>query len=130
MKAGAACERGQRGLFRSGEERGADHEGRDGEEAEAAEPPLDVLFAVLHDEARPRVYAEMDAARASGLRCDAAYGGRRLKRALELAGRRGAARVVIVGEDEWGAGEAAVRDMTTGDQRRVSLDDLVSELRR
>jgi histidyl-tRNA synthetase len=98
--------------------------------AEAAEPPLDVLFAVLHDEARPRVYAEMDAARASGLRCDAAYGGRRLKRALELAGRRRAAQVVIVGEDEWGAGEAAVRDMTTGDQRRVSLDDRVSELRR
>ena len=98
--------------------------------AEAAEPPLDVLFAVLHDEARPRVYALMDAARASGLRSDAAYGGRRLKRALELAGRRGAAQVVIVGEDEWGAGEAAVRDMTTGEQRRVALDDLVSELRR
>jgi histidyl-tRNA synthetase len=97
---------------------------------EAAEPPLDVLFAVLHEEARPRVYALMDDARASGLRCDAAYGGRRLKRALEAAGRRGAARVVIVGEDEWGDGEAAVRDMTTGEQRRVALDDLVSELRR
>jgi histidyl-tRNA synthetase len=96
---------------------------------EAAEPPLDVLFAVLHDEARPRMYALMDAVRASGLRSDAAYGGRRLKRALELAGRRGAARVVIVGEDEWGVGEAAVRDMTTGEQRRVALDDLVSELR-
>jgi histidyl-tRNA synthetase len=97
--------------------------------AEAAEPPLDVLFAVLHDEARPRVYALMDDARAAGLRSDAAYGGRRLKRALELAGRRRAAQVVIVGEDEWAAGEAAVRDMTTGDQRRVALDDLVAELR-
>jgi len=96
---------------------------------EAAEPPLDVLFAVLHEEARPRIYALMDDARASGLRSDAAYGGRRLRRALELAGRRGAARVVIVGEDEWGDGEAAVRDMTTGEQRRVALDDLVSELR-
>jgi histidyl-tRNA synthetase len=96
---------------------------------EAAEPPLDVLFAVLHEEARPRVYALMDDVRASGLRSDAAYGGRRLKRALEQAGRRGAARVVIVGEDEWGDGEAAVRDMTTGEQRRVALDDLVSELR-
>jgi histidyl-tRNA synthetase len=96
---------------------------------EAAEPPLDVLFAVIHDEARPRIYALMDDARASGLRSDAAYGGRRLKRALELAGRRGAAQVVIVGEDEWGAGEATVRDMTTGEQRRVALDDLVSELR-
>jgi histidyl-tRNA synthetase len=97
--------------------------------AEAAEPPLDVFFAVLHDEARPRVYALMDEARASGLRSDAAYGGRRLKRALELAARRGADQVVIVGEDEWDAGEAAVRDMNSGEQRRVALDDLVAELR-
>lgn len=97
--------------------------------AAAVEPPLDVLFAVLHDDARPRLYALMDDARASGLRSDAAYGGRRLKRALELAGRRGAAQVVIVGEDEWSAGEAAVRDMNSGEQRRVALDELVSELR-
>jgi histidyl-tRNA synthetase len=96
--------------------------------AEAAEPALDVLFAVLVDEARPRVYALMDAAREAGLRSDAAHGGRRLKRALELAARRRAARVVIVGEDEWAAGEASVRDMDSGEQHRVGLDGLVSEL--
>ena len=93
-----------------------------------AEPGLDVMFAVVHEPARPRLYALMDEARAAGLRSDAAYGGRRLKRALELAGRRRAASVVIVGEDEWGAGEAAVRDMASGTQRRVPLDGLVAEL--
>ena len=98
--------------------------------AEAAEPALDVLFAVLDDAARPRLHALMDDARAAGLRSDAAYGGRRLKRALELASRRRAATVVIVGEDEWGAGEATVRDMASGEQRRVALDDLVAELGR
>ena len=36
--------------------------------------------------------------------------------------------VVIVGEDEWGRGEATLRDMTSGAQRSVALDDLVSEL--
>ena len=51
--------------------------------------------------------------------------GARLKRTLELASRRRAATVVIVGEDEWGAGEATVRDMASGEQRRVALDDLV-----
>jgi histidyl-tRNA synthetase len=96
--------------------------------AEAAEPALDVLFAVLVDEARPRVYALMDAAREAGLRSDAAHGGRRLKRALELAARRRAGRVVIVGEDEWSDGEASVRDMTSGEQHRVGLDGLVGEL--
>jgi histidyl-tRNA synthetase len=92
--------------------------------------PLDALFAVLADAARPTVHAAMDDVRAAGVRCDAAYGGRRLKRALELADRRGIPTVVIVGDDEWAAGEATVRDMTTGDQRRVALDRLVEELRR
>jgi histidyl-tRNA synthetase len=98
--------------------------------AEAAEPALDVMFAVLDDAARPRIHALMDDARAAGLRSDAAYGGRRLKRTLELASRRHAATVVIVGEDEWGVGEATVRDMASGEQRRVALDDLVEGLRR
>ena len=92
--------------------------------------PLDALFAVLAHDARPKVHAAMDDVRAAGVRCDAAYGGRRLKRALELADRRGIPTVVIVGDDEWAAGEATVRDMTTGDQRRVALDRLAEELRR
>ena len=98
--------------------------------AEGVEPALDVMFAVLDDAARPRVHALMDDARAAGVRSDAAYGGRRLKRTLELAARRGAGTVVIVGEDEWRAGEASVRDMTSGEQRRVALDGLVGELAR
>jgi histidyl-tRNA synthetase len=96
----------------------------------AAGRPLDVLFAVLADDARPRVHALMDDVREAGIRCDAAFGGRRLKRALELADRRGVPTVVIVGDEEWAAGEASVRDMTTGDQRRVALDELAEELRR
>ncbi len=103
-------------------------------EETGAGPPLgrslDALFAVLADDARPTVHAAMDDVRAAGVRCDAAYGGRRLKRALELADRRGIPTVVIVGDDEWAAGEATVRDMTTGDQRRVALDRLAEELRR
>jgi histidyl-tRNA synthetase len=89
-----------------------------------------VLFAVLSDEARPRLYALLDAARGAGVRADAAYGGRRLKRALELASKRGDGTVVIVGDDEWSRSEATVRDMTTGEQRAVALDDLVEELTR
>ncbi len=89
---------------------------------------LDVLFAVLTDAARPRVHALMDEARAAGVRSDAAYGGRRLKRALELADRRGARTAVIVGDDEWSTDEATLRDMTSGEQRRVALERLVEEL--
>ncbi|HEY0389227.1 MAG TPA: histidine--tRNA ligase [Gaiellales bacterium] len=87
-----------------------------------------VLFAVIAEQARPRLFALMDEARAAGVAADAAYGSRRLKRMLELAGRRGAQRVVIVGDDEWEREHATLRDMTSGEQRTVALDALVREL--
>jgi len=87
-----------------------------------------VLFAVIAEQARPRVFALLDEARAAGVPADAAYGSRRLKRMLELASRRGAERVVIVGEDEWEREQATLRDMTSGEQRTVALDLLVKEL--
>jgi histidyl-tRNA synthetase len=87
-----------------------------------------VCFAVVSADARPRLYAIMDELRLRGRPADAVYGGRSLRRQLEQAGRRGATVSVIVGDDEWGRGVAAVRDMNTGEQREVALDDLVGDL--
>jgi histidyl-tRNA synthetase len=87
-----------------------------------------VLFAVIAEAAQPRLFALMDEARAAGVPADAGYGARRLKRLLEHAAKRGASQVVIVGEDEWERGQATVRDMTSGEQRTVALDELVKEL--
>jgi histidyl-tRNA synthetase len=83
---------------------------------------------VIAARAQPRLFALMDEARTAGVAADAGYGSRRLKRLLETASKRGARTVVIVGEDEWGRGEATLRDMTSGEQRSVALDDLVGEL--
>ncbi len=94
------------------------------------ESPGRVLFAVIAETAQPRLFALMDEVRAAGVPADAGYGSRRLKRLLETASKRGATTVVIVGDDEWGRGEATLRDMTSGEQRSVALDDLVGELTR
>jgi histidyl-tRNA synthetase len=100
---------------------------------EVAQPGLpashrSVRFAVIADEARPRLFALMDDLRSAGVPADAAYGSRRLKRILELAARRGDGIVVIVGDEEWTGEHATVRDMTLGTQRTVALDLLVKEL--
>ena len=102
----------------------------DGRRTEPAEPALDVLFAVLADEARPRVHALMDDARAAGVRCDAAYGGRRLKRALELADRRGVGHGRHRGRGRVGGRRGDGARYDSGEQRRVALDRLAEELRR
>ena len=87
-----------------------------------------VCFAVAHDAALPRMHALMGELRAAGVSADAVFGGRPLRRQLEQAAKRGAATTVIVDEDEWAAGVATVRDMVSGKQRQVALDDLVREL--
>jgi histidyl-tRNA synthetase len=85
-------------------------------------------FAIIHEPARPRLFAIMDEIRVTGRRVEPVFGRRSLRRMLEYAGKAGAELTVIVGEDEWSRGVAAVRDMNTGGQREVALDELVSEL--
>ncbi len=87
-----------------------------------------VCFAIAHEPALPRMHALMGELRATGVAADAVFGGRTLRRQLEQAAKRGATTTVIVGEDEWAAGVATVRDMVSGEQRQVALDDLVREL--
>jgi histidyl-tRNA synthetase len=49
---------------------------------------------------------------------------------MKAAGRRGAAAVVMLGEDEWQRGEVVVRDMKLGEQETVILEGLPERLDR
>ncbi len=49
----------------------------------------------------------------------------KLKRAMELANKLGARQTVIVGEDELAQGVYAVKDMTTGEQQKVTREQLL-----
>jgi histidyl-tRNA synthetase len=96
--------------------------------AEPAAAAAAVAFVVVPAEARPRMHAVMADVRRSGRAAEAVFGGRSLRRQLEAAGKRGAAVAVIVGDEEWAAQEATVRDMASGEQRRVPLAGLAAEL--
>jgi histidyl-tRNA synthetase len=68
--------------------------------------------------------------RAGGIGADRAYGGRSMKAQMKVADRSGAPFAAIVGEDELAAGEVTLRDLRgESGQRRVALDDLVSDVR-
>ena len=45
---------------------------------------------------------------------------------MDYANRRGIPYVVIIGSDELVRGEASIKDMRTGEQRVVALNDLCS----
>jgi len=68
--------------------------------------------------------------RRAGLVADLPYADRTLNGHMKAAARSGARVVIILGEQELAAGQAAVRDMTARDQRPVPLDQVVDQVRR
>ncbi|MGI9539622.1 MAG: histidine--tRNA ligase [Miltoncostaeaceae bacterium] len=98
---------------------------------EGVDPPgggLDCYVAVLQRDLRPTLLARLAELRSGGLRCEMGWGDRSLKSMMRQAAALGARTAVIVGPREAEQGIATVRDMDTGDQRSVSLNELTKEL--
>lgn len=82
-------------------------------------------FAIpLGDDERPFAVRLVHAARALGISADAAYVARGLKAQLKHADRIGARYAALIGEKERTSGVATLRDMTTGEQAEVPLDQV------
>lgn len=67
--------------------------------------------------------------RRAGVRTDLSYGGRGLKGAMKSADRSGAAYVVVLGERDLEQGVAQLKDLATGDQTPVPLDQLTTHVK-
>jgi histidyl-tRNA synthetase len=87
------------------------------------EHALDLFFVTLAPEARLLAMKLAGALRAEGVSCDLDFAGRSAKGQFKQADRSGAARAAILGEDELREGVCTVRDMASGEETRVPLDD-------
>lgn len=90
---------------------------------------VDVFIVPLGEEARRRAALIAAGLRRVEVRVDMAYGGRGLKGAMKGADRSGARLTVVLGERDIEAGEAQVKDMSTGDQVAVPLDRLEQHIK-
>nr|WP_116948834.1 histidine--tRNA ligase [Jiangella endophytica] len=89
------------------------------------------VFAVpLGDDAAAWAFELVTSLRRAGVAADLATGGRGLKGAMKAADRSGAKYAVVVGERDLAEGVAQVKDLTTGDQQAVSVNGLVTHLKR
>ncbi len=98
-----------------------------GPEAREHRRPFAALIP-LGEEALKRLLPVARAVRDRGIAVELRYGDRKLRAELDWANRLGVRYVVIVGEDELGKGEAAIKEMAAGTQRTVPLNRLVEEL--
>jgi histidyl-tRNA synthetase len=53
----------------------------------------------------------------------------KLKKAMDIANKVSARRVLIIGEDELAAGEYSLKDMTSGTQLRLSRAEIAGHLK-
>jgi len=89
-----------------------------------AEPVVAVFVATVTEEDRPAALALAHKLRDRGVRVEFALKKQALGKQLELASARGARAAVVLGPDERAAGQAVVRTLGTGAERRVSLAEL------
>lgn len=86
-----------------------------------------IAMVPLGNEAEARALAIAHDLRLRGLAVDTAFRGN-IKKRLQRANRINARVAVILGDDELAKGVASLRDLDSGDQREVALDDLVEKL--
>ncbi|MFH8612667.1 histidine--tRNA ligase [Streptomyces sp. NPDC018029] len=102
-------------------------------EAEGVElelPASTSVFAVpLGDEARRVLFAKVTELRRAGVAADFSYGGKGLKGAMKNANRSGARFTVVAGERDLADGVVQLKDMESGEQDAVAVDDIVTVLK-
>ena len=94
-------------------------------------PPVDrpaVAVIPMGEAAEAKAVGILADLRRAGVSCDMAYRGN-MKKRMQRANASGAAWAVILGDDELARGEATIRDLSTGEQRGVSLAMLVETLK-
>ncbi len=98
--------------------------------AAGVEPALparcDVFAVPLGDAARRRALVLVTALRDAGVAADLAFGGRGLKGAMKAADRSGARWALVLGERDLAAGVVQLKDLRTGEQSAVPIEDVVT----
>ena len=88
---------------------------------------LDLFVVAVTVEDLPHVLELSHVLRDHGLRVEYSLKSQSIAKQLKLAAARHATRAVIMGPDERSAGEVVVRDLDTGNERRISTSALESE---
>src|ERR671914_748121 len=89
---------------------------------------VDVYVVAIGEAAQPEALRLCTALRRAGIGADLDLMGRSMKGQMKDADRSGARWAAILGEEEMAAREATVRDLESGEQERMPLDQVVRKV--
>ena len=93
-----------------------------------ASSPADVMVTIWNEDSVGESIALATELRSKGLRVDLYPEADKMGKQFKYASARGIPFVAIVGDDERGRGEVAIKDMRSGEQRSVKREGLTSAL--
>jgi histidyl-tRNA synthetase len=93
-----------------------------------AAPPIDIAVVPMGEAAETAALEVLAMLRRAGISAEQTWRGT-MKKRMQRADAAGARLAVILGDDEIAAGAATVKDLTSGEQRRVALGALIEALR-
>ena len=88
----------------------------------------DVFIAFMGDKAKTFALKLMHDLRLKGVAVQMDVMGRNFKNQFKFANRAGAAKTVIIGESELESGMLQIKDMESGEQTEVAIDNIIDEL--
>jgi histidyl-tRNA synthetase len=87
-------------------------------------PKVDDLVVALDASLRPAAASVASRLRDAGRRVELVLEEKKLKWAFQRCERNGASRILLLGSDEWSRGAVNVKDLATGEQNEISVDEL------
>ncbi|MEU6585812.1 histidine--tRNA ligase [Nocardia sp. NPDC046763] len=91
-------------------------------------PRVQVFGVPLGEMAKQRLVVLAAELRRAGIRIDLAYGGRGMKGAMKAADKSGARLALVLGDREVAEGQIGLKDLSTGEQRQIPLDEAVAQV--
>jgi len=88
------------------------------------EKKVNVFIAALGDEARSFAVKLVKDLRQKNISCETDYLQRSLKAQMREANRQKAEKVLIIGEEEMKKGKAVLKDMESGEQKEIGLEEV------
>ncbi len=87
-----------------------------------------VFFVAADEKGKKWIFHQLNELRRGGIRCDTDFLGRSLKAQMREADRQKAEFVIVVGEQEMNDSNLQIKQMKTGEQQRVAMNELQSVL--
>jgi histidyl-tRNA synthetase len=91
---------------------------------------IDLYITTIGEKAKKRSFELLSSLRKSGFRAEIDYFGRSVGSQMKAADRMDATYTIIIGGDELKSGKATVRNMKSGEESEIVLDQLTEEMQK